>query len=251
MSNFGKNLKKIRQAKQISQTKLAELFNLTRASIGAYEESRAEPKIDSVIRIANYFSIPIQDLLCSEMRVSEIYQMEQKNKKLDKYHNSAKTENIENHEILLIPWTQFKDLADTKKINSIKQNAQFLRISHPDLDETCWALKIESTKEIENYVFCGDILVVKPCEDNYLKINEYYLIADEKLRLLKLSHFNENQLDFHDLTDSTPFILNQNFTKTIWKIILQVTKPRFSEFSISKKLELMEYRITQLESNTK
>ena len=40
MSYIGKNIKKLRSVKGLSQAKFAELFDIKRASIGAYEEGR-------------------------------------------------------------------------------------------------------------------------------------------------------------------------------------------------------------------
>ena len=57
MSLIGKNIKKIRMVKKMSQLEFARLFNVARPSVGAYEEGRAEPKIDTVILIANEFGI--------------------------------------------------------------------------------------------------------------------------------------------------------------------------------------------------
>ena len=72
MSFFGKNIKKIRGVKSLSQQAFAELFNLKRGTLGAYEEGRSEPKIDTIIKIANYFSIEIDTLLTSELTVNEL-----------------------------------------------------------------------------------------------------------------------------------------------------------------------------------
>jgi transcriptional regulator with XRE-family HTH domain len=55
MSKIGSNIRKIRTVKGLNQSQFAELFDLNRARIGAYEEGRAEPKIDVVIEIAKYF----------------------------------------------------------------------------------------------------------------------------------------------------------------------------------------------------
>lgn len=72
MSHFGKNIKKIRGIKSLSQQAFAELFDLKRATLGAYEEERSEPKIDTIVQIANYFSIPIDDLLTKELTVNQL-----------------------------------------------------------------------------------------------------------------------------------------------------------------------------------
>ncbi|PQJ23029.1 helix-turn-helix domain-containing protein [Tenacibaculum sp. SG-28] len=74
MSFFGKNIKKIRGVKGLSQQAFAELFDLKRATLGAYEEGRSEPKIDTIIKIANYFSTSIDDLLTSELTVNALLQ---------------------------------------------------------------------------------------------------------------------------------------------------------------------------------
>lgn len=72
MSYFGKNIKKIRSVKTLSQQSFAELFDLKRGTLGAYEEGRSEPKIETIIKIANYFSIPIDDLLTKELTVNAL-----------------------------------------------------------------------------------------------------------------------------------------------------------------------------------
>ena len=72
MSFFGKNIKKIRGVKGLSQQAFAELFDLKRGTLGAYEEGRSEPKIETIIKIANYFSIQIDDLLTSELTVNQL-----------------------------------------------------------------------------------------------------------------------------------------------------------------------------------
>ncbi|SEC89035.1 DNA-binding transcriptional regulator, XRE-family HTH domain [Tenacibaculum sp. MAR_2009_124] len=74
MSFFGKNIKKIRGVKGLSQQAFAELFGLKRATLGAYEEGRSEPKIETIIKIANYFSIIIDDLLTAELTVNQLLQ---------------------------------------------------------------------------------------------------------------------------------------------------------------------------------
>ena len=75
MSQIGQNIRKIRSAKKLNQTQFAEIFNLTRGSVGAYEEGRAEPKIDTIIQIANYFSLSIDLLLNKEITVNDLFQI--------------------------------------------------------------------------------------------------------------------------------------------------------------------------------
>ena len=72
LSFIGRNIKKIRQVKKISQAEFARLFHLSRPSIGAYEEGRSEPKIETLIQIAKYFKLSI-DVLLRENYLSAKY----------------------------------------------------------------------------------------------------------------------------------------------------------------------------------
>lgn len=58
--------------KGLSQQAFADLFGLTRGNISSYEESRAEPKAEIMIRIANFFSIPLPDLIEKDLSVNEL-----------------------------------------------------------------------------------------------------------------------------------------------------------------------------------
>src|SRR5690606_22525321 len=73
MSYIGKNIKKIRTVRKLSQAAFADLFNLARPSVGAYEEGRSEPRIDTIIAIANHFSLSTDALLRKELTVNELY----------------------------------------------------------------------------------------------------------------------------------------------------------------------------------
>ncbi len=72
MTKIGSNIKKIRTTKGLSQQAFAEIFDLTRGNISSYEESRAEPRIETVVRIANYFSIPLDHFISRSLTVNEI-----------------------------------------------------------------------------------------------------------------------------------------------------------------------------------
>ena len=76
MSFIGKNIKKIRAVKKMSQSEFAQLFHLARPSIGAYEEGRTEPKIDTIIQMAKHFKLSIDILLTKELTINELYQFD-------------------------------------------------------------------------------------------------------------------------------------------------------------------------------
>jgi transcriptional regulator with XRE-family HTH domain len=72
MSFFGKNIRKLRQLKSYSQQEIAEIIGVKRGALGAYEEGRSEPKINTILKTANYFSIPLEELLTKELTVNDI-----------------------------------------------------------------------------------------------------------------------------------------------------------------------------------
>jgi transcriptional regulator with XRE-family HTH domain len=76
MSYIGKNIKRIRAVKKLSQASFAELFALARPSVGAYEEGRSEPKIETIIAIAQYFGLSTDALLRKELSVNELYSLD-------------------------------------------------------------------------------------------------------------------------------------------------------------------------------
>ncbi|MET4106678.1 helix-turn-helix domain-containing protein [Hymenobacter sp. UYP22] len=73
MSYVGKNIRKIRTVKKLSQAAFAELFGLARPSVGAYEEGRSEPKMETLIQIAQHFGLSVDLLLTKELTVNELY----------------------------------------------------------------------------------------------------------------------------------------------------------------------------------
>jgi transcriptional regulator with XRE-family HTH domain len=76
MSKIGNNIKKIRSIKNLNQNDFAELFKLKRATIGAYEEGRAEPKVSTLLEIANHFGIGTDDLLKKDLSVNDLYRFD-------------------------------------------------------------------------------------------------------------------------------------------------------------------------------
>lgn len=71
-SILSKNIKKLRLFKSLNQTQFAELFGIKRASIGAYEEGRAEPKLDTLLKISGYFKLTLDELIVKELTVNQI-----------------------------------------------------------------------------------------------------------------------------------------------------------------------------------
>ena len=61
MSNISNNLKYLRKKKGHTQQGFADIMEIKRSLIGAYEEDRAEPKYELLKKIAEYFDLTIDE----------------------------------------------------------------------------------------------------------------------------------------------------------------------------------------------
>lgn len=67
MNYIAKNIRHLRSLKKLSQEGLAEELNVTRSRIGSYEESRSAPTIELLLKLSDYFKIPIDILLRKDL----------------------------------------------------------------------------------------------------------------------------------------------------------------------------------------
>lgn len=63
VSYIAENIANLRRAMKINQEDLAKEIGITRSSVGAYEEGRAEPPILVLKRMSKVFGVTIDDLI--------------------------------------------------------------------------------------------------------------------------------------------------------------------------------------------
>ena len=63
MKNVAENLKKLRLAKNLTQTELAERVGVAKATISAYENGTRLPSYDILIKLAHQFRVTTDNLL--------------------------------------------------------------------------------------------------------------------------------------------------------------------------------------------
>lgn len=63
---LGENLKLVRKQRKKSQEEVATDLGLTRSSYSGYENGIAEPSIDTLILLSNYYGVPIDSLLTKD-----------------------------------------------------------------------------------------------------------------------------------------------------------------------------------------
>ena len=67
MSNAGKNLRYLRKLRGFTQEEFANKLKIKRSLVGAYEEERAEPRLEVMELICNTFKLSLEDLLFKDL----------------------------------------------------------------------------------------------------------------------------------------------------------------------------------------
>ena len=67
MSLLADNIRFLRLQSGLTQEQFAMALEVPRSRIGSYEESRSEPSVDMLIKIADYFKIPVDALLRNKL----------------------------------------------------------------------------------------------------------------------------------------------------------------------------------------
>lgn len=63
---FNEKLQQLRKSKGLTQEELAEALFVSRTAISKWESGRGYPSVDSLKELSRFFSVKIDDLICSE-----------------------------------------------------------------------------------------------------------------------------------------------------------------------------------------
>ena len=67
---FNEKLQELRKSKGLTQEELAEKLFISRTAISKWDSGRGYPSLDSLKEIARFFSVTIDDLICSDEMIS-------------------------------------------------------------------------------------------------------------------------------------------------------------------------------------
>ena len=107
MSLVSNNIKYLRKYYRYTQEQLAEKINIKRSLLGAYEEGRADPRLNNLINMARIFDVSVDTLISkdlansSEQEIFESYK--EKNKQKDFKVLSITVDSNDNENIELVP----------------------------------------------------------------------------------------------------------------------------------------------------
>lgn len=63
MSVIGKNMKKIRSEKGMTQEQLAENLHVTRQAVSNWEQGKTQPDVETLSAMAEVFEVPMENLI--------------------------------------------------------------------------------------------------------------------------------------------------------------------------------------------
>ncbi|MCI3939030.1 helix-turn-helix domain-containing protein [Chryseobacterium aahli] len=165
MSFFGANIKTVRQAKGLSQQAFADLFDLNRGVIGAYEEGRSEPKIATLLTVVHYFNLDLDKFLTVPLTIDDL----------------NKPENFEKFQLSFNSDLPYQE---NKFENNIQYNSLQKALANIDLIYEF----TENTSVLSNYKI-GDFLFLM--KSNMMEENPETLLYVEKGNLRYLSSASE------------------------------------------------------------
>lgn len=249
MSFFGKNIRKIRSVKTLSQQSFAELFNLKRGTLGAYEEGRSEPKIETIIKIANYFSIPIDDILTKELTVNSLLKF--------KANLTTDHENIAKEVFAYIPCITHKNADDYIRYHNKKAFVQ---------DMPALQLPINPEKEFRGFtvdnlemssndkgLFPKDIVIGEIIPKNvFKKLNNGHLVLAvfENQLVLRRCYLSGNTITLradHKNIDDLEFPIKE--IKELWRIryVFYHRVPELAD-GLEEKMALLEAQFMKIKA---
>ena len=228
MSLIGKNIKKIRSLKKLNQSNFADLFKLSRASIGSYEEGRAEPKIDKIIEIANYFSINLNTLLKKELTVNEISGFKLTDSKMvsGNDNNLIKKQKEEQNRIIYINSKSSNDF-----INHLENNSPWkgktIELPPSINSETSIAFEHnDNAMSINNEgIDMSDIVFAELIDINIIFNNYTYIVITKESIYLRKVIVKDNNIILNAVNlNFQPIIINKEDIIAFYKINAVIKK---------------------------
>ncbi len=252
MSVIGKNIKKIRTAQKISQSEFSELFSVSRASVGSYEEGRAEPRIDTVISIANHFSLSIDTLLTKELTFNELYQLniiEHDTSVADAERLALTDKDHRKEDTPLVVKENYLEYIVNYDHKDYINNLPFIRLPNTQYEKTRAFEVQDNAMEFNGHgLLHGDILSCSPVEKKDLREDEVYvLVTDQNIYVRRLVRTTPT-LEFRP---DNPNFVHLDWSKHNWQEIWKVDgfystildPPSMQE----ERIALLEKKVGELE----
>ena len=231
-----KNIKKLRALKGLNQAEFAKIFGLTRANIGSYEEGRAQPKMEVVVKMADYFGIRLDEFVSKELTVNDLsgFKNLPENKVMAIQKESP---------LATIPYVEEKSI---KKFLSIGRSAENLTL--PREFGADFALRFDHHYlESKNGIPNGSILLLKEVNTNDIQNGKVHVIWNKKEVVIGISTHHNGDIHIRGLQSENN--LKSIPTKCIdhvWRVESTISTQKYN----LEENHLID-RINDLEKNLK
>ncbi len=201
MAIIHQNIRALRQSLDVNQQKFGDLFDLSRPAVGAYEEERAEPKIDLLVRMAKHFHVSLDDLLTKDLDL-----------------DPQKTQN----KLLLVQNSDYvhyiKAFGDPQYLSSLTE------LKLPFLDSRIAFRAFEHMGNEMNFnnsgIFYGDVVLgIKTTPDKLQNRLIYTVVCPQRILTRRLLHSDKAVLTFGTENPNFPnFTIEASQILEIWGI---------------------------------
>ncbi|WPP51637.1 XRE family transcriptional regulator [Catalinimonas niigatensis] len=227
MSTIGKNIKKIRVVKKISQAAFAEMFNLSRGTVGSYEEERAEPKLETIIQIAQKFGLSIDILLTKELTVNELFKFDLFKHEKGVQKSQAEQDQIDKDEqreaTPLIRSAQYIEYIVNFQNKDFINRLPFVNLPNTNQKKSrAFEVQDDSMTWLDKGLQAGDILsccpIIKPYQKHLETGKVYVIVGQHELYIRRFNHAREKLHFTADNPQWQVLDLEKSEILELWKV---------------------------------
>lgn len=237
MQAINKNIKKLRSLKGLSQSDFATLFELSRANIGSYEEGRAQPKIDTATRIANYFSISLDDFVNKELSVNDLSGFSELKE------NEIQTPSDTESRVVSVPFIHPKELRKFLSLGKAKDQISIPKNHGADLALLHSGHHLEGKDGISE----GDTLLLKRIQPSEIQHGFIHAFWNNDQMIVGISFLYGKTIELKGIQEESSLdSLSLNEVGKVWRLQSVIaSKQRNYEYII------LNNRISELEDTLK
>ena len=237
MSALNKNIKKIRSLRGLSQSDFADIFGLTRANIGSYEEGRAQPKMEVVVKMAAHFKLSLDDFVNQELSVNDLLKFQ----KLP--DNSGIQKEDHSLDFKQVPFITKENFHKYNSLGRTKHN-----LSLPPNFDADFAFRLD-THHLEAFqdIAKGNILLMKRIQTSEIRSGFIHAVMNKKELEVGIAQINSDNLYLKGAnTNHIVFESSLDNIKKIWRVTATI-----GEHNTNYEQYLLKNRIEQLENTLK
>ncbi len=218
--NLTKNLNYLRKKHKVSQQVLADVLGVARTTLGDYERGKTEPNIETLIKIAEYFDVKVDDLIRENLSHQDLEIL--RNKDMRVLAISVDSENRQNIELV----DKKAEAGYLESFQDPEYISELPKLYFPQIPEgTYRAFEIQGNSMLP--LLPGSIVICGYVEDlRDLKNDRTYVIATREGIVYKRIFTNINEHSITAISDNPaypPYTIPFEDIAEIWQYYAHVS----------------------------